>query len=54
MAKSEHAQGERATDLGIVRISNEAIATIASVAAMEIKGVCRMGGWTRGRRKAET
>ncbi len=31
------------TDLGIVRISNDAVAMIASVAAMEVKGVLRMG-----------
>ena len=35
---------DRATDLGSVRINNDAIATIASVSAMEIKGVARMGG----------
>lgn len=35
---------DRTTDLGTVRINNDAIATIASVAAMEIKGVHRMGG----------
>ncbi len=35
---------DRTTDLGAVRINNEAIATIASVAAMEIKGVHHMGG----------
>lgn len=35
---------DRTTDLGAVRINNDAIATIASVAAMEIKGVSRMGG----------
>ncbi len=34
---------ERATDLGTVRISNEAIATIASAAALEVRGVHRMG-----------
>ncbi len=44
MAKSEQAPRERSTDLGVVRISNEAIATIASVAAMEVRGVSRMGG----------
>jgi len=43
MSKEEHLHRERATDLGVVRISNEAISTIASVAAMEVKGVCRMG-----------
>ncbi len=35
---------DRATDLGVVRINNEAIATIASIAAMEVKGVHKMGG----------
>lgn len=35
---------DRATDLGVVRINNEAITTIASIAAMEVKGVYRMGG----------
>lgn len=35
---------DRATDLGVVRINNEAITTIASIAAMEVKGVHRMGG----------
>jgi uncharacterized alkaline shock family protein YloU len=35
---------DRATDLGVVRINNEAITTIASIAAMEVKGVHKMGG----------
>ena len=35
---------DRATDLGVVRINNEAITTIASIAAMEVKGVYKMGG----------
>ena len=35
---------ERATDLGVVRINNDAIATIASIAAMEVRGVYKMGG----------
>lgn len=35
---------DRATDLGVVRINNEAIATIASIAAMEVKGVHKIGG----------
>lgn len=35
---------DRTTDLGVVRINNEAITTIASIAAMEVKGVHRMGG----------
>lgn len=38
---------ERATDLGVVRINNEAITTIASIAAMEVKGVYKMGGGLR-------
>ena len=41
MAKDQHVQRERSTDLGVVRISNDAIATIASVAALEVKGVCK-------------
>lgn len=40
----EHLQGDRTTDLGAVRINNDAIATIASIAATEIKGVYKMGG----------
>ena len=35
---------DRSTDLGTVRISNDAIATIASLAAMEVSGVHKMGG----------
>lgn len=35
---------DRATDLGVVRINNEAITTIASIAAMEVRGVHKMGG----------
>ena len=46
MANDQQAHRERSTDLGVVRISNEAISTIASVAAMEVKGVCKMGGVT--------
>ena len=34
----------RPTDLGVVRINNDAIAAIAQVSAMEVKGVRRMGG----------
>ena len=37
-------QRDRTTDLGAVRINNEAITTIASVAAMDIRGVYGMGG----------
>lgn len=44
MANDPVSNRERSTDLGVVRISNEAIATIASMAAMEIKGVYKMGG----------
>ena len=35
---------DRSTDLGVVRINNEAITTIASIAAMEVKGVHKIGG----------
>lgn len=35
---------DRSTDLGVVRINNDAIATIASIAAMEVGGVYKMGG----------
>jgi len=38
---------DRSTDLGVVRINNEAIMTIASIAAMETRGVYRMGGGLR-------
>lgn len=38
---------ERPTDLGIVRINNDAITTIASIAAMEVRGVHKMGGGLR-------
>lgn len=37
----------RSTDLGIVKINNNAITTIASIAAMEIRGVYKMGGRLR-------
>lgn len=40
----DHARNDRATDLGVVRINNDAITTIASLAAMEIKGIHGMGG----------
>ena len=46
MSKDGQMHRDRPTDLGVVRISNDAISTIASVAAMEVKGVCRMGGGT--------
>ena len=35
---------DRTTDLGVVRISNDAITAIAQTAAMEVKGVHNMGG----------
>ena len=38
---------DRATDIGLVRINNEAIATIASIASMEVKGVHKIGGGLR-------
>jgi len=43
MAK-ELVHKERSTDLGVVRINNEAIMTIASIAAMDVRGVYKMGG----------
>ena len=46
MTTDQQAHRDRSTDLGVVRISNDAISTIASVAAMEVKGVCKMGGGT--------
>jgi len=42
MAK-DRTKNDRTTDLGVVRINNEAITTIASVAALEVNGVHRMG-----------
>ena len=41
---SQLSSKDRATDLGSIKINNDAVATIASVAAMEVKGVTRMGG----------
>jgi len=38
---------DRATDLGVVRINNNAIMVIASIAAMEVRGVHRIGGGLR-------
>ena len=37
-------QKERVTDLGVTRIHNDVLASIASIAAGEIKGVYRLGG----------
>lgn len=33
----------RTTELGLVKINNDAITTIASNAAMEVRGVCKVG-----------
>ena len=41
--KNESSEKYRQTDLGLVKINNNAITTIASVAAMEVKGVHRIG-----------
>ena len=38
---------DRPTDLGVVRINNDAITSIASTAAMEVRGVHKMGGGLR-------
>jgi uncharacterized alkaline shock family protein YloU len=46
MAK-EQTHRDRATDLGTVRINNDAIMTIASISAMEVRGVHKMGGGLR-------
>lgn len=35
---------QRTTDLGAVKINNNAITTIASIAAMEVRGVHKIGG----------
>ena len=35
----------RTTDLGVVKINNDAITTIASIAAMEVRGVQKIGGF---------
>lgn len=40
----EVVQRDRSTDLGVVRINNEAIMTIAAAAAMEVRGVHSLGG----------
>lgn len=42
--KSETTPRDRTTDLGAVRINNDVITAIASIAATEVKGVRRMGG----------
>ena len=38
---------DRSTDLGVVRINNNAIMAIASIAAMEVRGVYKIGGGIR-------
>ena len=45
--KNETTHRDRATDLGAVRINNDAITAIASIAATEVKGVRKMGGGIR-------
>jgi uncharacterized alkaline shock family protein YloU len=40
-------QRQRPTELGMVRINNDAITTIASIAAKEVRGVHGMGGGLR-------
>ena len=40
-------QKERTTDLGRIRIHNDVLASIASIAASEIKGVYKLGGRLR-------
>lgn len=35
---------DRATDLGVVRINNDVITAIASIASLEVRGVNKMGG----------
>jgi len=44
---NETLQRDRSTDLGVVRINNEAIMTIAAAAATEVGGVHRLGGGIR-------
>ncbi|MCM8790308.1 MAG: Asp23/Gls24 family envelope stress response protein [Candidatus Omnitrophica bacterium] len=46
---SEQTHRDRTTELGVIRINNDAIATIASLAATEVRGVYSMGGGARGR-----
>lgn len=42
--RQDSSQRERSTDLGVVRINNDVITAIASIAALEVKGVYKMGG----------
>ena len=41
---TEIMHSDRTTSLGVVRINNDAVMSIASIAVMEVKGVYRMGG----------
>lgn len=41
--KRDSSDRYRTTELGIVKINNNAITTIASTAAIEVKGVCKVG-----------
>lgn len=42
--RNEAGERFRTTDLGMVKINNNAISTIASIAALEVKGVHKIGG----------
>ena len=42
--KQELKDRDRTTDLGVVRINNDVITAIASIAAQEVKGMYKMGG----------
>jgi len=42
--KDDTIHRDRTTDLGAVKINNDVITAIASIAATEVKGVVRMGG----------
>lgn len=41
--KRDSSDRYRTTELGVVKINNDAITTIASAAAMEVNGVCKVG-----------
>lgn len=47
MANRASVHRDRPTELGIVRINNHAITTIASIAATDVAGVRKMGGGLR-------
>jgi len=44
MIRNDVHDRQRTTDLGLVKINNEAISAIAYTAATQIKGVARLGG----------